>query len=323
LLCVLPSWLKPNAADYGSEHQGLVQQPRDYASLRWNDGEFHNIFLGKTRLRTFLYTNMLLEVWANPALGIRALFLRGAPSGEAPGATSAFVETRGGAKKKMHFVKDLTEKTSDFCRWMSCASIASALWLASGYAKDVSGSSDHPALSRIAGSTIVVYERKDQAEIRIPLERVIFDLQTRKFNAFKTISASGRLTRILYALPDGSTPQAAAGYYENTLRQANCEVLFSGAQNQLDNGNDRFVNQAYYGDLPERTYNLLLLNRENAYLAGKLNWNGRDLYVRLYTFANREGHGTNLVKKDRVGALGTSGCCGSRSGASTHCSRHI
>ena len=44
-------------------------------------------------------------------------------------------------------------------RWMSCA--ASALWLASGYAKDVSGSSDHPALSRIAGSTIVVYERKD------------------------------------------------------------------------------------------------------------------------------------------------------------------
>jgi hypothetical protein len=25
--------------------------------------------------------------------------------------------------------------------------------------------------------------------------------------------------------------------------------------------------------------------------------------VRVYTFANREGHGTNLVKKDRLGAL--------------------
>ena len=79
---------------------------------------------------------------------------------------------------------------------MSCAAVAAALWLASGYAKDVSGSNDHPALSRIAGSTIAMYERKDQAEIRIPLERVIFDLQTQKFNAFKTISASGRLTRI-------------------------------------------------------------------------------------------------------------------------------
>jgi hypothetical protein len=181
--------------------------------------------------------------------------------------------------------------------WMSCASLASALWLARGYAKDVSGSSDHPALSRIAGSTIVLYERKNQAEIRMPLERVIFDLQTQKFNAFKTISASGRLIRILYALPAGSTPKDAEGYYEDALRHANGEVLFSGAQDQLDNGDDRFVNQTYYGDLPEGIYNLLLLNRENAYLAGKLNWNGRGLYVRVYTFANREGHRTNLVRK--------------------------
>jgi hypothetical protein len=111
----------------------------------------------------------------------------------------------------------------------------------------------------------VAYERKDQAEIRIPLERIIFDLQTQKFNAFKTISASGRLIRILYALPAGSTPHDAGGYYENALRQANGEILFSGAQDQLDNGNDRFVNQVYYGNLPERIYNLLLLNRENAY----------------------------------------------------------
>src|SRR6266446_8453797 len=112
-------------------------------------------------------------------------------------------------------------------RWMSCAVFAAVLWLVSGDAKDISGSSDHPALSRIAGSTIVVYERKDQAEIRIPLERVIFDLQAQKFNAFKTISASSRLIRILYALPDGSTPQDAGAYYENALRQANGEVLFS------------------------------------------------------------------------------------------------
>jgi hypothetical protein len=56
---------------------------------------------------------------------------------------------------------------------MSRAAVGAALWLASGYAKDVSGSNDHPALSRIAGSTIAMYERKDQAEIRIPLERVI------------------------------------------------------------------------------------------------------------------------------------------------------
>src|SRR5580704_11407294 len=187
--------------------------------------------------------------------------------------------------------------------WMSCAVFAAALWPMSGEAKDVSGSSDHPALSRIAGSTVVFYERKDRAEIRIPLERIIFDLQTQKFNAFKTVSASGRLTRILYALPDGKTPEEVEGYYENALRQANGEILFSGAQDQLDNGNDRFVNQVYSGNLQDRVYNLLLLNRENAYVAGKLNWNGRDFYVQVYIFANREGRRTDLVKKDRVGAL--------------------
>jgi hypothetical protein len=102
---------------------------------------------------------------------------------------------------------------------MSCAAVVAALWLASGYAKDISGSNDHPALSRIAGSTIAMYERKDQAEIRIPLERVIFDLQTQKFNAFKTISASGRLTRILYALPAGNTPQDAEGAVQHGVKR--------------------------------------------------------------------------------------------------------
>jgi hypothetical protein len=83
------------------------------------------------------------------------------------------------------------------------------------------------------------------------------------------------------------------------LRQANGEVLFSGAQDQLDNGNDRFVNQAYYGDLVERIYNLLLLNRENAYLAGKLNWNGRDLYVQVYTFAYAAPVASNATAEGR------------------------
>ena len=48
--------------------------------------------------------------------------------------------------------------------------------------------------------------------------------------------------------------------YSFTLR-----LLFSGVQDQLDNGNDRFVNQVYHGNLQDRKYNLLLLNRENAY----------------------------------------------------------
>ena len=107
------------------------------------------------------------------------------------------------------------------------------------------------------------------------------------------------MTRILYALPGGKTPEETEGYYENVLRKANGEVLFSGAQDQLDNGSDRFVNQVYYGN----RYTTFFFRIGKTPTSGKLNWNGRDLYVQVYIFANREGRRTNLVKKDRVGAL--------------------
>ena len=176
-------------------------------------------------------------------------------------------------------------------------------WSAAGYGRDVSRSHQQPEFPRIPGSKIVADERKDQGEIIIPLERIVFDLQTQKFNNFRTVSASGRLTRVLYALPAESTPQEAARYYENALHQVNGEILFSGAQDTLDNGNDRFANQVYYGRIPERLYNLLLLNRDNAYIAGKFNRNGHEVYLQAYSFTNREGRETNLVRKDRVGAL--------------------
>jgi OOP family OmpA-OmpF porin len=187
--------------------------------------------------------------------------------------------------------------------WIVGIIVAAVVCSTSGFGKDVPASNEHPALPRIPGSRIVAYEEKEQGEITIPLERIVFDLQTQKFNSFRTISVSGRLTRILYALPGNSSTQEAARYYEDALHRANGEILFAGAQDQLDNGNDRFANQVYSDRVPDRIYGLLLLNRENAYVAGRLNWNGRDVYVQMYSFANREGRRTSLVRKDRVGAL--------------------
>jgi outer membrane protein OmpA-like peptidoglycan-associated protein len=187
--------------------------------------------------------------------------------------------------------------------WIIGAGLATLICLTSGYSKDISGGSEQPALPRVSGSKLVASERKEQGEMIIPLERIVFDLQTQKFNNFKTVSASGLLTRTLEELPAQSTPQEAARDYETSLREAKGEILFSGTQDALDNGDDRFVDQVYHGRVPDRIYNLLLLNRENAYLAGKYNWNGRDVYVQVYTFANSEGQSTSLVRKGRVGVL--------------------
>ena len=177
------------------------------------------------------------------------------------------------------------------------------IFLASGYGREASDGNEHPALPHVPGSKVVASERKEQGEMTIPLERVVFDLQTQKFNNFKTVSASGLLTRTLYELPAQSNPQEAVRFYETSLGEAKGEILFSGAEGSLDNGDDRFVDQVYHGRIPDRIYNLLLLNRENAYLAGRYNWNGRDVYVQVYTFANSEGRSTSLVRKGRVSAL--------------------
>lgn len=177
------------------------------------------------------------------------------------------------------------------------------IFLASGYGREASDGNEHPALPHVPGSKVVASERKEQGEMTIPLERVVFDLQTQKFNNFKTVSASGLLTRTLYELPAQSNPQEAVRFYKTSLREAKGEILFSGAEGSLDNGDDRFVDQVYHGRIPDRIYNLLLLNRENAYLAGRYNWNGRDVYVQVYTFANSEGRSTSLVRKGRVSAL--------------------
>ena len=177
------------------------------------------------------------------------------------------------------------------------------IFLASGYGREASDGNEHPALPHVPGSKVVASERKEQGAMIIPLERVVFDLQTQKFNNFKTVSASGLLTRTLYELPTQSNPQEAVRFYETSLGEAKGEILFSGAEGSLDNGDDRFVDQVYHGRIPDRIYNLLLLNRENAYLAGRYNWNGRDVYVQVYTFANSEGRSTSLVRKGRVSAL--------------------
>jgi len=187
--------------------------------------------------------------------------------------------------------------------WVVGVWLVVLIFLASGYGREASDENEHPALPHVPGSKVVASERKEQGEMTIPLERVVFDLQTQKFNNFKTVSASGLLTRTLYELPAQSNPQEAVRFYETSLGEAKGEILFSGAEGSLDNGDDRFVDQVYHGRIPDRIYNLLLLNRENAYLAGKYNWNGRDVYVQIYTFANSEGRSTSLVRKGRVSAL--------------------
>ena len=188
-------------------------------------------------------------------------------------------------------------------KWWGAFALATALWPVNGYAKEGAIPKDDPVLGRIPSSAIVTADRKDNDTIRVPLERIVFNLQSQKFNAYRTAAAQGAGRQILYGLPAGTSLADASHYYEERIRQANGEVLFSGAGDALDNGNDRFVDQVYRNRVPERVYNLLLLNRNNAYVAGRFNEGGDDVYVQVYLFENSEGRNTRLLPRGRLGAL--------------------
>jgi outer membrane protein OmpA-like peptidoglycan-associated protein len=172
-----------------------------------------------------------------------------------------------------------------------------------GEAKDVEGSQDYPLLKRISGAEIVAYDRKDYDELRFPLQRIVFNLQTQKFNRYETTTVRGRRIRLLYELPEGVTTIDAYRNYETELKTGKSEILFAGTKEELDNGGDRFVDQVYRARLENRLYKLLPVNRDNAYVAAKLRRNGDDVFVQVYLFANTEGRSTALVGQGRVGAL--------------------
>ena len=121
------------------------------------------------------------------------------------------------------------------------------------FEKDATGSKDHPMLKRIEGSTILRFTTKKFDGHQIPLERVVFNYETQKFNAWKKVVAEGARTTIFYRQPkDAATLECIRGYQEE-LKSNGFEVLFEGSSggkpqddgNTLDNGYGRFLKEVY------------------------------------------------------------------------------
>lgn len=85
--------------------------------------------------------------------------------------------------------------------------------------EDVPGSGDHPALGRIPGSRIVVFERSDFDVLRFPLAN-----EGRRIT--KVGEASGEAWRIDYRLPADSSAVKAVAVYERRLEGLGFTLLY-------------------------------------------------------------------------------------------------
>lgn len=169
--------------------------------------------------------------------------------------------------------------------FIACIFGAAFVWIPCMYAQDISGSSDHPLISRYEGSEIVSYETNEFTDyflLTAPAENYGGIEQ----NMDATTTLEGKLTRITYRAPADRSPLEVFRNYEMALSEAGFEQIFNCAREGCGgrNFNHAASPQNYYLGFSED-------DEEQRYLAGRLDRAGGDVYVSLYLVLNRSGGG--------------------------------
>jgi outer membrane protein OmpA-like peptidoglycan-associated protein len=92
--------------------------------------------------------------------------------------------------------------------------------------QDTSGSSDHPMITRYAGSVIDGYEVQEFNEFVLPLGPAIKDAEGNRVPSKKELQ-EGKITRILYRGPEGRTTLEILRNYRSALEGAGFQLLYT------------------------------------------------------------------------------------------------
>ena len=105
--------------------------------------------------------------------------------------------------------------------FVACLLLGLSAPFAAAQDQDVEGSQDHPLISRYPGSIIKNYLTKEFDELTLPLGKVV----EQKFA--KSQHLEGKVTRIVYAVPQGRSLLEVFRNYQNALKKAAFETLFT------------------------------------------------------------------------------------------------
>ncbi|MFQ5788787.1 MAG: DUF4892 domain-containing protein, partial [Thermodesulfobacteriota bacterium] len=153
------------------------------------------------------------------------------------------------------------------------------------FAEDIEGSSDHPMILRYKGSEIKKYDKREFDEYVFILGKVI-DAQGEPNNTkiTKSDKLEGKVTKISYELPEDRSSLEVLRNYEQELKKAGFEILFSCSNKEC--GGRAFNNTVVQYDLMfgDNYY-------DQRYLAGKLSRPEGDVYSSVYVIKNTTGGG--------------------------------
>ncbi len=153
------------------------------------------------------------------------------------------------------------------------------------FAADVAGSKDHPLMKRIDGSEIIWSKDSAFDEMIVPLERIQFDYDKQDFKDTKREKIEGKRSICYYKVSADVSTLEAVRQYEGDLKEKGFAVLFSGENEELDDGYNRFVTRVFPVEAKtEQLEGLHNFNKEEqrySVLKGK-GEAGNDIYVSVF-----------------------------------------
>jgi hypothetical protein len=149
----------------------------------------------------------------------------------------------------------------------------------SSSAMDVRGSHDHPLVARFPGAVIHYYAEKNFDAFTLPLGPAVFE--TKSFTRQATVE--GRVTRILYRVPNLFSTLEVYRFYQSEFQQAGFTTLFRCEQQQCGNGSWESVVAAPRVERDTGDYNNYGQHR---YAAVKMSRAGSDIHVALFVDQN-------------------------------------
>src|SRR4030042_2602200 len=171
---------------------------------------------------------------------------------------------------------------------LTAAVIFFAVYAGTLYAEDVEGSKDHSLVSRFADSEIIGYEAREYDALILPLGRTSADQRTGAPVFAKSRTVEGKLTRVLYAAPEGRSTLEVFRNYESELKKAGFVFLFTCALNECGG---QFQPLIY--PLERRLRNkgqiseyALEFPKDQRYLSASVSRPEGDVYVSMYVAIN-------------------------------------
>ena len=149
-----------------------------------------------------------------------------------------------------------------------------------GFAEDVAGSSDHPMVSRYDGSSITEYDFREFDEYEILLGKAKRDTEDPgKIVAETSENLEGKVTMISYYLPDDRSTLEVFRNYEDALKAAGFEVIFTCSNNDCGGRDFNHKVVEYTGGIADNY-------SDQRFLADTLTRAEGDVYVSNYTVKN-------------------------------------